>query len=43
METLSVRMTLRFKDEKTYEMVLEMGTKGKELEACQTMQLHKVN
>jgi len=43
METFSVRMTLRFKDDDTYEMVLEMGTKGEELEACQTMRLKKVN
>ena len=42
METMSVRMTLRFLDAGTYEMVLELGTKGKELKACQTMRLRKV-
>ena len=39
---LVVRMTLRFKDTDANEMVLEMGSKGKELKACQTMQLRKV-
>lgn len=42
-ETMSVRMTLRFQDAATYEMVLELGTKGKTLRPCQTMRLHKVN
>jgi hypothetical protein len=42
-ETMIVRMTLRFLDGDTYEMVLELGTKGKTLKPCQTMRLHKVN
>ncbi len=40
METMSARMTLRFIDAETYEMVLELGTKGKELKPCQTMNLN---
>jgi hypothetical protein len=43
METMSARMTLRFLDTETYEMVLELGTKGKELKPCQTMKLRRVN
>jgi hypothetical protein len=43
METMSARMTLRFLDAETYEMVLELGTKGKELKPCQTMKLRRVN
>ncbi len=42
METFSARMTLRFHDAETYEMILELGTKGKELKPCQTMKLRNV-
>ena len=42
MDTFSVRMTLRFLDAETYEMILELGSKGGELKPCQTMTLHKV-
>jgi hypothetical protein len=40
--TLVARMTLRFDQARGYEMVLELGNKGKPLKACQTMQLKKV-
>ncbi len=40
-ESMSARMTLRFEDEETYEIVLELGTKGEELVPCQTMRLRK--
>lgn len=43
MDKMSVRMTLRFLDAETYEMVLELGTKGKKLTPCQTMKLRKAN
>lgn len=42
MAALVVRMTFRFKNTDAYEMVLQMGSKGKELKPCQTMQLRKV-
>lgn len=42
MGKMSVRMILRFLDAETYEMVLELGTKGKKLTPCQTMKLRKV-
>jgi hypothetical protein len=42
MEKMSVRMTLRFLDPDTYEMVLELGTKGRKLTPCQTMKLERV-
>jgi len=43
MATFAVRMTLRFSGEDAYEMIMEMGTKGKELQACQSMELERVN
>jgi hypothetical protein len=43
MAGFSVGMTLRFKSADTYEMVLEMGKKGTDLQACQTMSLRKVS
>jgi len=42
METLSARMTLRFSDPDTYDMVLELGNKGEELKPCQNMRLRRV-
>jgi hypothetical protein len=42
MAALAVRMTLPFIDTDEYEMVLEMGSKGKELKPCQTMHLRRV-
>ena len=41
-ETMSVRMTIRFQDAESYEMILELGTKGEELKPCQTMRLRKM-
>lgn len=35
------RMTLRFDGSGGYEMILELGAKGKPLKACQTMRLKK--
>jgi hypothetical protein len=43
METLIARMTLRFQDAETYEMVLELGAKGEELKPCQTMTLRRAD
>lgn len=42
-ENLVARMTLRFDQEGGYEMILELGSKGKPLKACQTMKLKKVS
>ncbi|MBC8356354.1 MAG: hypothetical protein H8E66_30620 [Planctomycetes bacterium] len=39
---LVARMTLRFDPSGGYEMILELGAKGKPLKACQTMKLKKV-
>ena len=36
------RMTLRFLTDDSYEMVLELGSEGKEFKPCQTMRMHKV-
>lgn len=41
-ENLVARMTLRFDQSNGYEMILELGSKGKPLKACQTMRLKKV-
>ncbi len=40
---MSVRMILRLLDAETYEMVLELGTRGEDLKPCQIMKLHRVN
>lgn len=40
-ENLVARMTIRFDRADGYEMILELGTKGKQLKACQTMKLKK--
>lgn len=42
MDEYNVRMTLRFDGDDAYEMVLELGTKGEELKACQTMRLTRL-
>jgi hypothetical protein len=42
-ENLVARMTLRFDQEGGYEMILELGSRGKPLKACQTMKLKKVS
>ena len=36
------RMTLRFLTDDSCEMVLELGSEGKEFKPCQTMRMHKV-
>lgn len=39
---MAARLTLRFDEADGYEMILELGTKGKPLKPCQTMKLKKV-
>jgi len=41
-DNLVARMTLRFDRPNEYEMILELGSKGKPLKACQMMKLKKV-
>jgi len=41
-KTLAARMTLRFDKADAYEMILELGAKGKPLKPCQTMRLKRV-
>jgi hypothetical protein len=41
-DDLVARMTLRFDPSGGYEMILELGTKGKPLKACQTMKLERI-
>lgn len=40
---MAARMTLRFDNKDGYEMILELGEKGKPLRPCQTMNLKKVS
>jgi len=39
---LAARMILRFEQPGVYEMILELGTKGQPLKACQTVRLRKI-
>lgn len=41
-DDLVARMTLRFDRPDEYQMILELGSKGKPLKACQTMRLKKI-
>ena len=41
-ENMAARMTLRFDEQGGYDMVLELGTKGRPLKPCQVMKLRKV-